>query len=160
MSLISPAHATSDSLWIRDKCKKLSRIYEICGKTKEQETKHYRGQMHWIAFPGRVTYSNQNCLTLQQMLQLPFSGWVNLGNFVVPLCSFGSRQCAGRWLTGIFPHHPHCQKMATAAIPRTPRNFYWTMWPNPKRQSSVMNNGWKNLKIRNIENNHWNCKDG
>jgi hypothetical protein len=25
---------------------------------------------------------------------LPFSGWVNLGIIVVPLCSFGSRQCA------------------------------------------------------------------
>jgi hypothetical protein len=69
-------------------------MYEIYGETKEQESEHYRRQMYWIAFPSRVTYSNQNFLTFQQMLQLPFSGWVNLGIIVVPLCSFGSRQCA------------------------------------------------------------------
>jgi len=59
--------------------------------------------MHWIAFPGRVTYSNQNFLTFQQMLQLPFSGWVNMGIIVVLLCIVGSRQCAGWGISGIFP---------------------------------------------------------
>jgi len=49
-------------------------MHEIYGETKEQEYEHYRRQMHWIAFPGRVIYSNQNFLTFQQMLQLPFSG--------------------------------------------------------------------------------------
>jgi hypothetical protein len=114
----------------------------------------------WIAFLGRVTYSNQNFLTFQQMLQLPFSELVNLGITVVPLCSFGSRQCAGQGLTGILPHIAHYQKMASAAVPQIPRNLYWTRWPNPKRRSSAMNNGCKNLNIRNTENKHWKCKDG
>lgn len=160
MSLIPSTKSTSDSLRKGGKCMKLSWMYEIYGETKEQESEHYRRQMHWIAFPGRVTYSNRNFLTFQQMLQLPFSRWVNLGITVVPLRSFGSRQCAGQGLTGIFPHSAHCQKMASAAVPKTPRNLYLTMWPNPKRQSSAMNNGCKNLNIRNTENNLWKCKEG
>jgi len=99
-------------------------MYEIYEETKEQESEYYRRQMHWIAFPGRVTYSNQHFLTFQQMLQLPFLGWVNLGIIVVPLCSVGSRQCAGWGLGGIFPQNAHCQKMASAAVPQAPRNLY------------------------------------
>jgi len=86
-------------------------------------------------------------------------GWI-WGLCVVPLCSFDSRQCAGRGLTGIIPHNAQCHKMASAAIPQTPRHLYWTMWPNPKRQSSAMNNGHKNLNIRNTENHHWKCREG
>lgn len=160
MSLTPPTQSTSDSLWKGGKCMKLSWMYEIYGEAKEQESEHYRRQMHWIAFPGRVTYSNRNFLTFQQMLQLPFSGWVNLGITVVPLCSVGSRQCAGWGMSGIFPQNAQCQKMASAAVPQTPKNLYWTMWPNTKRQSSAMNNGCRNLNIWNTENNCWRCKEG
>lgn len=34
------------------------------------------------------------------------------------------------------------------------------MWPNPKSQSSVMNNGCKNLNIRDKENNKRRARKG
>lgn len=34
------------------------------------------------------------------------------------------------------------------------------MWPNPQSQSSVMNNGWKNLNIGNKENNKKRARKG
>jgi hypothetical protein len=100
-------------------------MYEIYGETKEQESEPYRRQMHWIAFPGRVTYSNQYFLTFQQMLQLPFSGCVNMGIIVVPFCNFGSRQCAGQGLassptvlTATVPQHQEIFIALCALIPK------------------------------------------
>lgn len=109
--------------------------------------------MHWIGFPGRVTYINQDFLIFQEILQLPHSGWVNLGITEGPSHSSGSRQCAGWRPTGIFPYNVHCHKTATAAFPKTLRNLHWTMWPNHKRQTSALNNSCKSLNIRNTKNN-------
>jgi len=78
-------------------------MYEIYRETKERESEHYRRQMHWIAFPGNVTYSNQNFLTFQQMLQLPFSGWVNLGIMCGALMQFWQQTVCR---TGTDWHHP------------------------------------------------------